>query len=98
VTYWHVLLAELHLLEYQQVALEYLQEFEKKKTAIFQKVELTEFTSPQDPFGYNDKSISHDLITDILLEFTKRTRMFESANYLQTLHGKKVNRNEEEGY
>jgi hypothetical protein len=82
---------ELHLLEYKQAALEYLQEFQKKKSAIFQEVELTEFSGPHDPLGYNDKSISDDLITDILLEFTKRTRKLESAEYLQTLHGKEVN-------
>ena len=50
-----ILLTELHLLEYQQAMLEYLQEFQKKKTAIFQNVELTEFSSPQDPLAYNDK-------------------------------------------
>jgi len=79
-------LAELHLLEYQQAVLEYLQEFQKKAT-IFQKVELAEFMGPNDPFGYNDKPITDDLITDVLLEYTKCTRRSESTNYLQTLYG-----------
>ena len=91
-----ILLTELHLLEYQQAMLEYLQEFQKKKTAIFQNVELTEFSSPQDPLAYNDKSITDDMITDVLLEYMKRTRKAESTNYLQTLSGEQAVENRED--
>ena len=90
-----ILLTELHLLEYQQAMLEYLQEFQKKKTAIFQSVELTEFSSPQDPLAYNDKSITDDMVMDILLKYTKRTCKAESTNYLQTLSGEQAVKNRE---
>ncbi|KAJ7166768.1 hypothetical protein C8R46DRAFT_1351047 [Mycena filopes] len=47
---------------------------------------LTPFSAPDDLDGYNDKSITDDLITDVFLEFSNRTRLAECSKYLRTLH------------
>ena len=45
------------------------------------------FSLPYDLDGYADVSISGDLITDVFLEFSNRTRKEESQKYLRTLTG-----------
>ncbi len=39
------------------------------------------------PDGYNDTPITDDFITDVWLEFSKRTRQEESTEYLKSLAG-----------
>jgi len=78
---------ELHVLEYHRVVLEYLQEFEADKPTVFRKRRLIPFSEPRDPTGYGDGSITDDLITEVLLEFSERTRKQESSDYLQGLTG-----------
>ncbi|KAF7969565.1 hypothetical protein HWV62_26925 [Athelia sp. TMB] len=46
---------------------------------------LREFSGPWDPSGYNDTSITDDLISDVYLSFSDRTRTQESQTYLRTL-------------
>ncbi|KAJ7157998.1 hypothetical protein C8R43DRAFT_1180381 [Mycena crocata] len=78
---------QFHLLEYKQRHLEYLNAFKTRlvpalgpKTCILQT-----FSTPDDSNGYNDKSITDDLISDVFLLFSNRTRIAESTKYLQTL-------------
>ena len=82
--------SELHLLEYKQRMLEYLNHFRTRRVNLFRANidRLLGFSSPSDVDGYGDKCISNDLITDLLLEFSERTRKIESTEYLQTLSGK----------
>jgi hypothetical protein len=67
--------------------LDYLREFEANKPTFFKKQALVPFSNPKDQAGYSDKSITSDMITDIFLEFSERTRKQESHNYLQVLTG-----------
>lgn len=48
---------------------------------------LQSFSAPNDPAGYNDKSITDDLISDVFLQFSNRTRLEECSKYLRTLSG-----------
>jgi hypothetical protein len=50
---------------------------------------LQAFSSPNDSLGYADKSISDEMITEVFIDFTTRTRQRESAAYLKTLSGMK---------
>ncbi|KIJ12147.1 hypothetical protein PAXINDRAFT_15062 [Paxillus involutus ATCC 200175] len=43
------------------------------------------FSPPDDVHGYADKSISHEMVTEIFLDFANRTRHVESETYLKTL-------------
>lgn len=81
--------AELHLLEYHKRTLTYLQKYQDRETSVFSPKHLTPFSDPGSE-GYDDKPISDDLITDILLEYSKRTRQEESMEYLRTLSGKHI--------
>ncbi|RDB21084.1 hypothetical protein Hypma_011838 [Hypsizygus marmoreus] len=78
---------QLHLLEYAQAHLEYLTYFELRKTGIRPVTGLKEFSVPDVKEGYNDQSITHDMITDVYLDFITRTRQAESMEYLRTLSG-----------
>jgi hypothetical protein len=80
--------SELHLLQYQQKALEYLQHFSRRRVTPFRSDPLKKFSSPYHMDGYADNYISDDLITDLYLEFSERTRRDESEKYLRTLTGK----------
>ncbi|KAJ7601836.1 hypothetical protein DFH06DRAFT_1351920 [Mycena polygramma] len=78
---------QLHLLEYKQRHLECLRAFE---TRIVPQLgpdpsPLESFSAPNDQTGYNDKSITDDLITDVFLDFSNRTRIEECGKYLCTL-------------
>lgn len=86
---------EFHLLEYKQHFLEYLEYYvaaQGKDSGSYFKaqtsVPLTEFSPPNDVNAYGDSTITHDLITEIYLEFSHKTRGPESTKYLQTLTGK----------
>jgi hypothetical protein len=46
------------------------------------------FSEPDDQLGYDGKSISHEIITKVFVDFTTRTRQKESALYLKSLSGK----------
>ena len=46
---------------------------------------VKQFSSPWDPKGYAAWPITDDLITDIFEEFSKRTRIRESEDYLRTI-------------
>ncbi|OBZ71006.1 hypothetical protein A0H81_09132 [Grifola frondosa] len=53
---------------------------------MYKVVRLKPFSAPRDE-GYYDRPITHDLITDIFLEFSNRTREQESAEYSRSLTG-----------
>ena len=80
-------LSELHLLRYRQKMLEYLQNIQSRHTTTFRSDPLMPFSSPFDPEGYADNSITHDLITELFLMFHERGRKKESDDYLKTLTG-----------
>jgi hypothetical protein len=84
-------LKELHLLKYKQTMLEYLQHFQRRRVSPLKPLILKEFSSPHDADGYADGCITDDLITDLYLEFSERTRKEESSNYLRTLTGRLCN-------
>ncbi|KAJ6502910.1 hypothetical protein C8R47DRAFT_1251855 [Mycena vitilis] len=78
---------QLHLLEYKQRHLEYLRAFETRIVPALggDPTPLESFSAPYDQTEYNDKSITDDLITDVFLEFSNRTRIEECGKYLRTL-------------
>jgi hypothetical protein len=49
---------------------------------------LQVFSEPDNQLGYDVKSISNEIITEVFLDFTTRTRQNESALYLKSLSGK----------
>ena len=77
-------LIELHLLEYHQRMLEYLTAFEVRKVNVFQPVSLQEFSTHDDPNGYDDNCITNDMITDV---YVNKTRQHESTSYCKTRTG-----------
>lgn len=74
---------ELHLLEYKQRMLEYLDFYTLRinQHSATPSV-LHPFSAPNDPAGYRDASISNDLVTEVYLEYCERTRNMESGKYL----------------
>ncbi|KAJ7027842.1 hypothetical protein C8F04DRAFT_1266630 [Mycena alexandri] len=84
---------QLHLLEYKQRHLEYLTEYKTRLVPGIgpDKCQLKAFSAPHDPSGYNDKSITDDLITSIFLAFSTRTRIEECGKYLRTLTATCIN-------
>ena len=48
---------------------------------------LQPFSEPFDVDGYDARSITHDLVTEVYEEFVRRTREMESTRYLRTLSG-----------
>lgn len=48
---------------------------------------LQVFSDPYDTHKYNDKPISHDIVSEVFLEFVSGTRERESEEYLRTLTG-----------
>jgi hypothetical protein len=84
---------ELHLLEYHQRMLEYLTAFEARKVNVFQPVSLQEFSTHDDPNGYDDNCITNDMITDVYVEFVNKTRQQESTSYCKTRTGQSLTRN-----
>jgi hypothetical protein len=90
-----VISTELHLLEYRRQFLSYLQAFADHPDTHFQPAILKAFSKPSNdrthiknsPLGYDDKSISDEMITEVFVEFSKQTRQAESEQYLRTLAG-----------
>jgi hypothetical protein len=88
-------ITEMHLLEYRRRYLEYLQAFEARRETPFSPAVLKPFSAPRNerghskssPLGYDDKSISDEMITEVFVEFSARTRQAESEQYLRTLTG-----------
>jgi hypothetical protein len=84
---------ELHLLEYNQVHLEYVESLQSRpRLSPFEKPSFIPFSAPRrtknDPtHGYDDKSISDEIITEVFTEFGEKTRQRESDDYLCTLSG-----------
>jgi hypothetical protein len=77
---------ELHILEYFKRKHEYLEAFERRRPCFFRQSDVLEpFSDPYDV--YNSKSISDEMITEIYLEFSNRTRKAESDSYLRTRTG-----------
>src|SRR5438477_12260814 len=79
--------SELHLLEYKQRMLKYIENATHRRVSPFEIEPLVPFSAPCDKLGYADNPISDDLISDVYLEFSEYTRKFESEAYLQTLTG-----------
>ncbi|KAJ6484175.1 hypothetical protein C8R45DRAFT_931628 [Mycena sanguinolenta] len=79
---------QLHLLEYHEHTLEYLQAYKNAYTnsdsLLFFQTSIIPFSSPSKE-GYNDKSISDELIREVYMAFVNRTRSGESIEYLQNL-------------
>lgn len=82
------LITELHLLEYKQRMLEYLSYFQSARQNPLARHDLQMFSSPTDEEGYGDSFITHDLITDLYLDFVARVRESESIEYCKTRTGK----------
>lgn len=79
---------ELHLLEYHQRALEYVQFYEKTPKCAFRRAHtLLKFSRPDDLKGYADDNITNDMVTAVFSEYCERTRIEESQEYLRTLGG-----------
>ena len=66
--------------------LEYLTYFQNRRVGL-RVVHLKPFTDPTSQIGYNDQPITHDLITDVYLEFVRGTQQEESNEYCKTLTG-----------
>ena len=82
------LILELHLLEYHQRMLEYLDYFKsQRRNPMLPKNHIRPFSSPTDEDGYADSSITNDLITDLYLDFVAKGRKSESIEYCQTRTG-----------
>jgi len=79
---------ELHLLEYHKEVLEYLEISQSLPSCQLEgPVKLEPFSEPNDKCGYNDSPISDDMITEVFVEFSERTRREESDEYIRTRTG-----------
>ena len=54
---------------------------------MFQPVALQKFSARDNADGYNDNSMTHEMVTDIYLEFVNKTRERESSSYCKTRTG-----------
>jgi hypothetical protein len=79
--------SELHILEYFKKKQAYLKAFERHRPSIFNPVKLNAFSDPGDVHGYDMKSVTDEMITEIYLEFSNQTRKLESDMYLCTRTG-----------
>ncbi|KAJ7182935.1 hypothetical protein C8R43DRAFT_968527 [Mycena crocata] len=79
---------QLHLQEYHQHAMEYLRAYtfaHPQPVLSFSTQSSFTVFSPPDSGGYNDDSITDDLITDLYIDFVETTRKLESGEYLRNL-------------
>ncbi|KAF8173269.1 hypothetical protein BJ912DRAFT_1065323 [Pholiota molesta] len=83
-------LKQLHLLEHRQRMLEYLLYFKSARQNPFKRNRLQKFSSPTDEDGYNDSFVTHDLITDLYLDFVAKVRRSESIEYCKTRTAKSI--------
>jgi hypothetical protein len=86
---------ELHLLEYNRRRLDCLQAWKSRRTMrqgmeFFSLNPLRVFSDPYDVKEYNDKPISHNMVSEVFQEFVSGTRERESEEYLCTLAGEKT--------
>lgn len=73
--------------------LEYLGYYELRKlqhfmTSSMSPPSLYPFSELSDPEGYNDDSISDDIVTEIYLHFFGKVRSKKSVQYMKTLSSK----------
>ncbi|TCD65447.1 hypothetical protein EIP91_002660 [Steccherinum ochraceum] len=76
---------QLHLYTYMQAHLAYLRAFKEHR-----RIESSmprEFSQPNDPAGYNDSSITNDIVTEVYYHFGQ-SRCQESAQYCRTRTGR----------
>jgi hypothetical protein len=79
---------ELHILEYFKQKNGYLEAFEQRQPCFFRQLDILEpFSDLCDASGYNNKSITDEMITEIYLEFSNRTQKAKSDSYLHTRTG-----------
>ncbi|KAJ3476001.1 hypothetical protein NLI96_g11459 [Meripilus lineatus] len=81
-------LKQLHLREYKQRMMEYLRYFQarsQQKSA--DSARLFPFSAPDDVDGYNDQTISSDMVSEVYQEFYERSRQEESIKHTRTLTG-----------
>ncbi|KAF8121638.1 hypothetical protein EV363DRAFT_1180600, partial [Boletus edulis] len=93
-------LKQLHLLECHRRKWAYLKAVQREHAKATGTAGLTKFgitantlkpfSTPDDPQGYADKSISHEVITEVFLDFSGRTRQAESQLYLRSLPSKSI--------
>jgi len=60
--------------------LEYLTAFRGRQPNMFQPLALQKFSGWDNPDGYDDNSMTHEMVTDIYLEFVNKTRERESTD------------------
>lgn len=81
-------MTELHLIEYHKTRREYLEAFRARiKPADFTPLQLESFSDPWDPTKYGAKPITNDMVTEVYIEFSERTRKAEAEDYMKTLTG-----------
>ncbi|KAJ3527510.1 hypothetical protein NM688_g8119 [Phlebia brevispora] len=89
---------QCHLLEFLMCKAEYVEETAKSVRPGQQMTldggprKIIPYSAPKNKKGYNDRNITHDLISDIYLDFVRRTREEESSAYLCTLTAKIVHK------
>ena len=67
---------------------EYLTYFGNRKDTPIMRPPLRVFSAPNEPDCYEDAPITCDKITDILLEYSEKTRREESSEFIRTLTGR----------
>jgi hypothetical protein len=73
--------------EYHRQKFGYLQAFERRHPTPFCPLDLKAFSDPCDMEGYDDRSVTDDMITEVYVEFGNKTRKAESDSYLRTKSG-----------
>ncbi|TFY77528.1 hypothetical protein EWM64_g6486 [Hericium alpestre] len=76
---------QLHLLEYNKAQLEYLRTYRSVHSAYFHYRALQPFMEPFNAKGYGGPSISDEIISEVYLDFTTRSREDESQRYMRTI-------------
>ncbi|KAJ6450330.1 hypothetical protein DFH09DRAFT_1400157 [Mycena vulgaris] len=80
---------QLHLLEYHEHSLEYLQAYQKIYAAPgslpFFSSSVEPFSAPNEAGHYNDTAITDDMIRDVYMAFVEDTRSEESDEYIRNL-------------
>ncbi|TFY79755.1 hypothetical protein EWM64_g4258 [Hericium alpestre] len=76
---------KLHLLEYHQAIVDFLDSYKRYSVCGFTDITLDSFLAFDSPDGWGGRTISAESITKILLQNSTRTRSHESSDYLKTL-------------
>ncbi|KAJ7029100.1 hypothetical protein C8F04DRAFT_1188031 [Mycena alexandri] len=80
---------QLHLLEYHEHQFEYLHAYHTLNMSSgslgFALTSIEPFSAPSAPAGYNDTSITDDMVREVYMSFAERTRSKESPEYLRNL-------------